>query len=93
MKNKLVDLNDHLFAQLERISDEDLTPEQIERECKRTDAVVELADQIIAGADLQFKAAKLVAEHGAKVATNLTLINKDPMVAKPVLVKAVGDDS
>lgn len=92
MKNKLVDLNDHLFAQLERVSDEDLTSEQIEQECKRTDAVVDLADQIIAGADLQFRAAKLVAEHGAKVSSNLTLINKEPMQAKPALIKAAGDE-
>ncbi len=32
MKNKLADLNNHLFAQLERLSDEDLAPEQIEQE-------------------------------------------------------------
>ena len=35
MKNKLSDLNDHLFSQLERLSDEALTPEEIEREAKR----------------------------------------------------------
>ena len=29
MKNKLADLNDHLFAQLERLSVEGLSPEQI----------------------------------------------------------------
>lgn len=37
MKNKLTDLNDHLFAQLERLSEEDLTADQIEQECKRAE--------------------------------------------------------
>jgi hypothetical protein len=27
MKNKLFDLNNHLFAQIERLANEDLTPE------------------------------------------------------------------
>jgi hypothetical protein len=64
MKNKLADLNNHLFAQLERLSDEALTPEQIEQESKRGEAIVAIADQIIRNADLSFKAATLVANHG-----------------------------
>ncbi len=64
MKNKLSDLNDHLFAQLERLSDEDLTPEQIEAEAKRGAAIVSVADNIIRNADLTFKAATFVAQHG-----------------------------
>lgn len=64
MKNKLADLNDHLFAQLERLSDESLTPEQIEQETKRGEAIVGLADSIIRNADLTFKAATFVANHG-----------------------------
>ena len=32
MKNTLVDLNNHLFAELERLSDEDLTSEELEAE-------------------------------------------------------------
>lgn len=64
MKNRLADLNNHLFAQLERLSDEGLTNEQIEQEAKRGEAIVAIADQIIRNADLTFKAATLVANHG-----------------------------
>jgi len=63
MKNKLIDLNNHLFAQLERLSDEDLTPDQIATEVERTGAIVEVSEQIVRNAALQLKAAALVAEH------------------------------
>jgi hypothetical protein len=74
MKNKLIDLNNHLFAQLERLSDEDLTKEQIEQEVRRTEAVVSVSQQIVQNADLALKAAKLVAEHGAYVGKYLPMI-------------------
>lgn len=64
MKNKLTDLNNHLFAQLERLSDEGLDADAIDREVKRTEAIVSVADQITGNAELQLKAAKLFAEHG-----------------------------
>lgn len=64
MKNKLTDLNDHLFAQLERLGDEDLTPEQIDTEAKRAVAITDIADQVIRNADLQLKAAALLASNG-----------------------------
>ena len=64
MKNKLSDLNDHLFAQLERLSDEDLTAEQIEQEARRGEALVSVSEQILKNADLTFKAATFVATHG-----------------------------
>lgn len=85
MKNKLTDLNDHLFAQLERLSDEALTPEQIEAEAKRGEIVVAVADQIIRNAALQVAAAKLVAEHGDKVVRRLPLMieNNKAIEAKP----------
>jgi hypothetical protein len=63
-KNKLSDLNDHLFAQLERLSDEDMTPEQIDQESKRGEAIIGVADQIIKNASLQIQAARLLSEHG-----------------------------
>lgn len=67
MKNKLTDLNNHLFAQLERLGDENLSTEQIEMEVKRAGAIVNVADQITANADLQIKAAKLFADHGPQI--------------------------
>lgn len=74
MKNKLSDLNNHLFAQLERLAVEDLTPEQIDTEVKRAEAIVSVADQISGNAELQLKAAKLYAEHGGAVLPMLPAI-------------------
>jgi hypothetical protein len=63
-KNRLSDLNDHLFAQLERLADENLTPEQIETEFKRGSAITGIADQILRHATLQVQAAKIMSDHG-----------------------------
>lgn len=76
MKNKLSDLNNHLFAQLERLANEDLTPEQIDTEVKRAEAIVSIADQITGNAELQLKAAKLFADHGAQVLPMLPQIGQ-----------------
>lgn len=66
MKNKLTDLNDHLFAQLERLSEEGLKPEDIDKEIKRTEAIVNVSTQIIDNAKITLDAAKLLAQHGGK---------------------------
>ncbi len=77
MKNKLSDLNNHLFAQLERLGEEGLTVEQIEAEAKRADAIVDISDQILRNADLHLKAAALVANHGER------FHDKMPMIEAP----------
>ena len=46
-RNQLADLNDHLFAQLERLNDDDLDAEGVSREATRTRAVCELAGQVV----------------------------------------------
>lgn len=74
MKNKLSDLNNHLFAQLERLSDEAMTAEQIDQEAKRGEAIVGIADKIIRTAALQIDAAKLVSEYGSDPAPYLPQI-------------------
>jgi hypothetical protein len=63
-KNRLSDLNDHLFAQIERLSDENMTPEQIDAEAKRGAAIVGAADMILRQASLQVQAAKVMSDHG-----------------------------
>jgi hypothetical protein len=63
MKNRLTDLNDALFAQLERLTDESLTAEQITQELQRTTSVVQLADRIVDTARLQLDGARFIAEH------------------------------
>jgi len=70
-KNKLGDLNDHLFAALERLADEDLTAEQIATEASRAQAIVALADQITENARTRLAGAKLFAEHGDKILPHL----------------------
>lgn len=76
MKNTLADLNNHLFAQLERLSDENLTPEQIDREAKRGVAVVAVADQIIRNASLKIQAAKILSDHGLDPSKHLMIEGK-----------------
>jgi hypothetical protein len=57
-KNKLSDLNDHLFMEIERLGDEDLAGEELAREISRAKAVCDVAGQIIAGGRLVLDAAK-----------------------------------
>lgn len=59
MKNTLGDLNNHLFAQLERLSDEELTGEKLGEEINRARAVTSIASQIIANGALVLEARKL----------------------------------
>ncbi|MCL8000021.1 hypothetical protein M8994_17430 [Brucella sp. 21LCYQ03] len=74
MKNRIIDLNNHLFAQLERLSDEELTTEQINAEVKRTDAIVAISEQIISNADLALKAVNTIAIRGEKHKQSLPMI-------------------
>ena len=61
-KNKLSDLNDHMFMQLERLNDESLSGDKLKEEVTRTQAISSLAREVIAGGHLLLRA-KLAAEN------------------------------
>ena len=60
MKNKLMDLNNHLFEQLERLSDEDVKGKELISEINRSKAIETLADRIISNAKLSLDAHKAI---------------------------------
>lgn len=63
MSGNLTELNNHLFAQLDRLSDENLSGEELAAELDRAKAVSGVAKDIIANSSLQLEALKLHAEH------------------------------
>lgn len=60
MRNTLGDLNNHLFAQLERLNDEDLTGDMLQEEIERAKSVTQVASKIIENGSLVLEAKKLV---------------------------------
>ncbi|MDR7237147.1 hypothetical protein [Neobacillus drentensis] len=66
MKNTLGDLNNHLFAQLERLSDEDLNGEALAEEIDRAKAVTSIANQIISNGSLVLQAQRFHTEYKSK---------------------------
>jgi hypothetical protein len=58
MKNKLTDLNDHLFAEIERLADEKLNGDDLAQEIGRSKAICDVAMQVIAGGRLGLDAAR-----------------------------------
>ena len=60
-KNKLNDLNNHLFAQLERLNDEELSSDQVKIEVSRAKAISGVASQVIKSAKVTIDAMRLVA--------------------------------
>ena len=62
MRNTLGDLNNHLFMQLEKLSDEGLKGEELKEEVTRTKAISLIAKQIIDNGTLVLEAKKVAEE-------------------------------
>lgn len=59
-KNKLADLNDHLFMQLERLGDESVVGEDLEVEIQRAKAISSVAEKVIDNGKLMIDVAKFM---------------------------------
>ncbi len=90
MKNKITDLNDHLFAQLERLSDEDLNDSELEREIERSKAVTSVAEKIISNGKLALDATRLQVEYGSGSRNHIQMPEMLEMKEKPVQNNAKG---
>lgn len=64
MQNKLIDLNNYLFEQLERLNDDNLTMEELDREIKKSKEIVKVSQTIVNNADILLKAKKYFDEMG-----------------------------
>ena len=58
MRNTLTDLNNHLFAEMERLSDEDLSGEALDTEISRAKALTGVSSQIVQNGKLMLDAIK-----------------------------------
>ena len=65
--DKLKDLNYYLFEQLDRISNDDLQGEELDRELARAKAITDTATQIIKQSQTQLRAAELFVKAGKEL--------------------------
>lgn len=65
-KNKLIDLNNLLFEEMERLNDESLKGEELEEERNRAKSMANIAQTIINNGELALKAVKHYDEFGNK---------------------------
>lgn len=65
MKNGLSDLNNYLFEAIERINDDSLSVEELDKEIKRCEQVNKIAKTIIDNGSLALQARKHFDEYGS----------------------------
>ena len=56
--NTLADLNTKLFEQMDKISKNDISSEELDKEMARSESMIKIANVIISNGDLALRAAK-----------------------------------
>lgn len=74
MKNTLRDLNNYLFECIERITDDELSAEELDKEIKRSNAVQNVAKNIIENSKLALDAKKHFDEYGIDCEVSVPLL-------------------
>lgn len=74
MKNSLEDLNNYLFECIERVIDDDLSPEELDKEIKRSSAVQNIAKNIIENSKLALDAKKHFDQYGIEKNIDIPMI-------------------
>lgn len=64
MENNLIALNNYLFEQIERLSDDSLSAEDIDRQIERSDCIVKVSKTILDNAALALKTQQHLDEYG-----------------------------
>lgn len=77
MKNKIEDLRNHLFAQLERLGDDEemKNPIKLERELQRAKSIKEVGQVIVNSAKVEVDAMKVLGNRGTGFIPNEKQLN------------------
>ena len=82
-KNTLIDLNDHLFEQLEKLNDDSLTGKELDAECNRAQAMSKIATSIIHSMNLTLNALKYSDQ---RLENNLVDAQEETIAKEPLRV-------
>ncbi len=74
MKNTMADLNNYLFESIERINDDNLSSEELEKEIRRSEAVNKIAKTIIDNGSLALNAKKHLDDYGSGETVEIPLL-------------------
>ena len=75
MKNTIGDLNNYLFESIERLMDDELSNEDLEKEIKRTEAIQKVAKTIIDNGALALSAKRHFDEYGIQNNVEIPLLS------------------
>ena len=80
MQNKLMDLNNHMFAELERLGDETLAGDALREEIARASAIAATSGRIIENGGLILRAMALAYDAGLKIDVPNLFLEEKPYV-------------